>query len=43
MKNKHMTKLMYLMIAGSTLRDNVSPAEAKLLSCYLNNRENKSI
>lgn len=39
MNNKTMNKLMTLMIAGSALRDNVSPEEAKLISRYLR-REN---
>lgn len=39
MKNTTMDKLMSLMIAGSALRNNVSPEEAKLISRYLR-REN---
>ena len=36
---KNMNKLMSLMIVGSTLRDSISPEEAKLISRYLR-REN---
>ena len=36
---KNMNKLMSLMIVGSTLRDCISPEEAKLISRYLR-REN---
>ena len=36
---KTMNKLMSLMIVGSTLRDSISPVEAKLISRYLR-REN---
>ena len=37
---KNMNKLMYLMLAGSGLRDQVSKEEAQLISRYLTGREN---
>lgn len=37
---KNTSKLMYLMMAGTALRDQVSPEEAKLISRYLNSRDN---
>lgn len=40
MNNNKMNKLMQLMVAGSVLRDNISPEEAKLISRYLRGREN---
>lgn len=37
---KNTNNLMYLMMAGAALRGNVFPEEAKLISRYLNGREN---
>lgn len=37
---KNMNKLMYLMMAGNALRYNVSAEEAKMISRFLNGREN---
>lgn len=36
---KNMNKLMYLMLAGSAMRDIVSSEEAKQISRYLRGRE----
>ncbi len=37
---KTTNKLMNLMIAGAAMRSSISPEEAKLISRYLNGREN---
>ena len=37
---KNMNKLMYLVLAGSAMRDTVSAEEAKLISRYLRGQEN---
>lgn len=36
---KNMNKLMYLTLAGTALRDQVSKEEAQLISRYLTGRE----